>query len=830
MALAAGAVFAGYTIVRQLGSGGMGEVYLGQHPRLPRFDALKVLRSEIGNNIDFRRRFIREADSAAKLSHPNIVTVYDRGETDGKLWITTQYVEGTDAARLPYRSFPTELVTTMTAQIVTAVGDALDYAHRNKLIHRDVKPHNILLRAEQGRRPGVFLADFGIARPLAEHGELTVTDWIAGTFAYAAPEQLLGQDLDGRADQFALAATAFDLLTGEPPFKGSNQMAMISKRLTQQEPPQLAAIRPDLDDLDPVLSKAMAYEREDRYPDCAAFARDFARAATAVLARQQGTTLHRPTAESAPSPPVTATRAAPHHDSARRIADGYRFSGKAIELGSVRVAGYVDPSAKVRIPLAMVTRHGFVAGAPGTGKTKTLQLIAEQLSAAGVPVVMTDFKGDLSGLARPGQADYNAAERAKDTGDDWVGSDFPVEFLSLGTGGIGVPVRATVSAFGPILLSEVLGLNRTQESTLGLIFHWADQQGLALLDLKDLRSVIAHLTSDDGKAQLKAIGGVSAQTAGVILRSLIKLEADGGGTFFGEPEIDPADFLRVDARGRGIISLFEAGQLVHCSVMFATLLWWALADMCTYMPEVGDVDKPKVVFVFDEAHLLFKDSSPRFLDLVEQTVKQLRSKGIGIVFSTQLATDIPNAVLSQLCARIQHALRPFTPADQQALAETVRSYPKTEFYNLATDLTALGTGEAMVTVLSERGAPTPVAWTRLRSPRSLMGTVGPDHIKAAAQVSPLSLKYGMTIDRESAYEQLHAMGPAAESMDLPPIYQAGLDLPPLPQPAEKANSEVLEQMMDNPAFKAAMRNAGTVIGREITRSIFGTGRRRPPQG
>jgi DNA helicase HerA-like ATPase len=249
---------------------------------------------------------------------------------------------------------------------------------------------------------------------------------------------------------------------------------------------------------------------------------------------------------------------------------------------------------------------------------------------------------------------------------------------------------------------------------------------------------------------------------------------------------------------------------------------------------VGDVDKPKLVFFFDEAHLLFKDASKAFMDQVEQTVKLIRSKGVGVFFCTQLPTDIPNTVLSQLGARIQHALRAFTPDDQQALSKTVRTYPKTEFYDLASDLTSLGIGEAIVTVLSERGAPTPVAWTRLRSPRSLMATIGPDYIKAAAQASPLFLKYGPTVDRESAYEMLAAkMGapPAAdgaaaagESIDLPPI-PTGLDLPPMPAPVEKAEPGMLEQMMGNPAFKSAMRSAGTVIGREITRSIFGTGRR-----
>jgi DNA helicase HerA-like ATPase len=517
---------------------------------------------------------------------------------------------------------------------------------------------------------------------------------------------------------------------------------------------------------------------------------------------------------------------------AQQIAAGYATSGAALELGSVMVGGTADPSAQIRIPLAMMNRHGLVAGATGTGKTKTLQVIAEQLSAAGVPVVMADFKGDLSGLSRPGEAGDKITERATDTGDQWSPTPFPVDFLSLGSGGLGVPVRATISAFGPILLSKVLGLNQNQESTLGLIFHYADQQGLPLLDLKDLRQVITFLTTtDEGKAQLKTLGAVSPQTAGVILRALVNLEADGGDTFFGEPELDQADLLRVDEQGRGIITLFEVGDQAARPVMFSTFLMWVLADLFSYLPEVGDVDKPKLVFFFDEAHLLFKDASKAFLGQVEQTVKLIRSKGVGVFFCTQLPTDVPNAVLSQLGSRVQHALRAFTPDDQQALAKTVRTYPKTDVYDLATDLTALGIGEAIVTVLSERGAPTPVAWTKLRSPRSLMDTIGPDHIKAAAQAGPLFGKYGPTVDRESAYEMLAAKmapPPAAEAppMDLPPILPTGLDLPPMPAPVEKAEPSVLETMMDNPAFKSAMRSAGTVIGREITRSIFGTGRRR----
>ena len=517
---------------------------------------------------------------------------------------------------------------------------------------------------------------------------------------------------------------------------------------------------------------------------------------------------------------------------AQQIAAGYSAEGAALELGAVVVDGVCDPSARVRIPLATVNRHGLVAGATGTGKTKSLQVLAEQLSAAGVPVLMADVKGDLSGLSRPGETNDKVAQRAADTGDAWSPTAYPVEFLSLGTSGIGVPVRATITSFGPILLSKVLGLNQTQESTLGLIFHWADQQGLPLLDLKDLRSVIQYLTSDEGKPQLKALGAVSTTTAGVILRALVNLEAEGADTFFGEPELEPADLMRVDASGRGVITLLELGSQAARPVMFSTFLMWVLADLFTTLPEIGDVDKPKLVFFFDEAHLLFTDASKAFLEQVEQTVKLIRSKGVGVFFCTQLPTDVPNNVLSQLGARIQHALRAFTPDDQKALSKTVRTYPKTQVYDLESALTSLGIGEAVVTVLSEKGAPTPVAWTRMRAPRSLMDTIGPDAISAAAAASPLRAEYGQTVDRESAYERLAAklappppVSAPAPDHQLPPV-PPPYEVPPMPAPAQPAEPGLLDKMMDNPAFKSAMRSAGTVIGREITRSIFGTGRRR----
>lgn len=319
---------------------------------------------------------------------------------------------------------------------------------------------------------------------------------------------------------------------------------------------------------------------------------------------------------------------------------------------------------------------------------------------------------------------------------------------------------------------------------------------------------------------------MSAATAGVILRALVNLEADGGDTFFGEPELDTEDLLRVGADGRGVVTLFELGSQAARPVMFSTFLMWVLADLFQTLPEVGDIDKPKVVFIFDEAHLLFADASKAFLEQVEQTVKLIRSKGVGVVFCTQLPTDVPNEVLSQLGARVQHALRAFTPDDQKALTKTVRTYPKTDTYDLEEALTSLGTGEAIVTVLSEKGAPTPVAWTRIRPPRSLMDTIGNDAITEAASASALNGKYRTTIDRESAYEKLAARVvdvPAPdETFDIPSL---PADLPDLPPPAPEGPSAA-ERIMSNPAVKSFLRSAASAAGREISRSIFGTGRRR----
>ncbi len=516
---------------------------------------------------------------------------------------------------------------------------------------------------------------------------------------------------------------------------------------------------------------------------------------------------------------------------AARIAAGYDTAGAAVNLGSVVLDTVAFPAAQVRIPLAMFNRHGLIAGATGTGKTKTLQGLTEQLAAAGVPVVVADMKGDLSGLAQAGTPGDRITQRATETADDWTPTGFEVEFLALGGLGSGIPVRATITAFGPVLLSKVLDLNDTQESSLGLIFHYADSAGLPLLDLKDLRSLIQFLTSDEGKADLAAIGGLSKATAGVILRSLVTLENNGGDVFFGEPEWEAADLIRTGGDGRGIISSLELATIADKPALFSTFLMWLLADLFHELPEVGDPDKPKLVFFFDEAHLLFTGASKAFLEQVTQTVRLIRSKGVGIFFVTQVPADVPDSVLGQLGNRIQHALRAFTPDDATNLAKAVRTYPKSEVYDLAELLTQLGTGEAVVTVLSERGAPTPVAWTRLRAPRSLMAQLDPAVQAGQVQASSLQAKYGTAVDRESAYEKLAARltpavpagGPAPAAG--PAASGPGASAPARPHEGSAVGGAVAE-VIGSTAFKSFARSAANVLGREITRSLFGTAKRR----
>ncbi|HEY3511987.1 MAG TPA: helicase HerA-like domain-containing protein [Kribbella sp.] len=507
-------------------------------------------------------------------------------------------------------------------------------------------------------------------------------------------------------------------------------------------------------------------------------------------------------------------------DVVETVKQGYAFEGAALELGALLVDGEPKPEAAVRIPLGMMNRHGLVAGATGTGKTKTLQLMAEQLSAAGVAVFAADVKGDLSGISQPGAGGDKLLARTKAIGQQWTASGFPTEFYALGGQGTGIPIRATITSFGPVLLSKVLGLNDVQESSLGLIFHYADKAGLTLLDLKDLRSVIQHLTSDEGKEDLKELGGLSAATAGVILRALIGFADQGAEAFFGEPEFETSDLLQ-QRDGKGLISLLELPNLQDRPALFSTFLMWLLADLFHDLPEVGDVDKPKLVFFFDEAHLLFNDASKAFLDSIAQTVRLIRSKGVGVFFVTQTPKDVPDAVLAQLGSRVQHQLRAHTPNDAKALKATVSTFPSSA-YDLGEVLTQLGIGEAIVTVMNESGAPTPVAWTRLRAPQSLMAPATAEQLTAAVQASANNAKYSATVDRESAYELLAAKvqaGAAQAEAEEQQQEQAKEPAAPRPQKHEKS---MVEQVIGSTAFKQFARSAG----KEIVRGLFGAARRR----
>ncbi|MDD1383394.1 helicase HerA-like domain-containing protein [Curtobacterium poinsettiae] len=460
-------------------------------------------------------------------------------------------------------------------------------------------------------------------------------------------------------------------------------------------------------------------------------------------------------------PPVRAEAGPLGPDAVAAIRDGYAVDGGAIELGAL-VNGAAVPDVQVRIPLAMLNRHGLVAGATGTGKTRTLQVLAEQIAANGVPVFAADVKGDLSGLAVAGQANDKLLDRTAGIGQQWQGVASQAELFSLGGQGTGVPIRATVSGFGPLLLSKVLGLNDTQESSLGLVFHYAAQQGLALVDLDDLRSVLTFLVSDQGKGELAELGGLSKQTAGVILRELVTFADQGADQFFGEPEIDTQVFLRTAADGRGIVSLLEVPGVQDRPEVFSTFLMWLLADLFNELPEVGDQEKPKLVFFLDEAHLLFSGASKDFTEQIVRTVRLIRSKGVGVFFVTQTPKDVPNDVLAQLGSRIQHQLRAHTPDDAKALRATVSTYPTSD-YDLGEVLTSLATGEAIVTVMNERGAPTPVAWTRLRAPQGSMDPMPADEMAARVQASPLLATYGTRVDPDSAHEVLARRMEAAAS-------------------------------------------------------------------
>jgi DNA helicase HerA-like ATPase len=485
---------------------------------------------------------------------------------------------------------------------------------------------------------------------------------------------------------------------------------------------------------------------------------------------------------------------------------GYGFEGPAITLGgALDQAGTIHPVPLVRIPLAMMNRHGLVAGATGTGKTRTLQLLAEQLSAQGVPVFVADIKGDLQGLAAPGESNDKITGRAGSMGYEWKPAAAPVEFVSL-TGRNGVQLRATVSSFGPLLLAKVLRLNETQTSVLSLVFKYCDDQGLPLLDFSDLRSVLQFLTSDAGKGELVEYGAISSQSVGVLLRKMVELEQQGAERFFGEPEFDIDDLLVTTADGRGVITCLELADVQDRPALFSTFMMWLLAELYQNLPEVGDIAKPKLVFFFDEAHLLFDEAPKAFLEQVQQVVRLIRSKGVGVFFVTQTPKDVPEEVLAQLGNRVQHALRAHTPNDDKALRATVRTYPKTDFYDLEETLTSLGTGEAVVTALDPKGRPTPVVATRLVPPTARMAMLTPEELKVELAQSDLLTEYGVAVDRDSAREMLAKRLAAIE---------------PPPEAERKSTGSRVKKTATQAAIGAIGLTIGRTVGREIARGVLG---------
>ena len=597
--------------------------------------------------------------------------------------------------------------------------------------------------------------------------------------------------------------------------------------------------------------------------------------AEAARAKAEALRLQLEAAETTPKAPASVGEAAQASSEvsgglsafASGIKAAYSWDVPAVTIGTLIEDRARVPGVSAKMPLPMFNRHLLVAGATGTGKTRTLQLLAEGLSAAGSSVLLCDVKGDLTGLAEAGASSEKLLSRTAANGQAWAPSSFPIELLSLGGADAqfpGVPVRAEVSDFGPILLARALSLNTTQEQALQLIFAWADGQGLELVDLPDLRAVISFLTSDEGKDELATIGGVSKATAGVILRALTALESQGGGQFFGAPGFDTADLMRMDSTGRGIVSLLGVGDISSRPALVSAVIMYLLANLFATLPEVGDAPRPTLVFFFDEAHLLFADATKEFERQVVQTVRLIRSKGVGVVFVTQTPKDIPSDVLAQLGSRVQHGLRASTPDDFKKLKATVQTFPKTAL-ELDEVLTTLGTGEAVVTVLDPKGNPTRVTPVGIWAPASVMGPASADTITRINQSSVIMGRYRDAVNPDSAEEKLERRAAEAQAAREEAAAQeaAAKEEEKARKEAEKAaekaakeaekaaakaqaarekEMERLRRQVEKQQEKeeaarqrAAERRArqvenvlGSVLrtaGREITRSIFGTRKR-----
>jgi uncharacterized protein len=495
-------------------------------------------------------------------------------------------------------------------------------------------------------------------------------------------------------------------------------------------------------------------------------------------------------------------------DFLQAIKNGYTFKGETIKIGAGMLDGEVVPEAEIFLPLATLNRHGLIAGATGGGKTKSFQMIAEGLSNSSVPCLLMDIKGDLSGIAAAGTDNDKIDARYQKLNMTWKPSSFPADLLTLSEQK-GVRLRATVSEFGPILMTKILGLNDTQGGIVAMIFKYCDDNKLPLLDLKDFIKVLQYV-GNEGKSELQSTyGNISTTSTGTILRKVIELQQQGADLFFGEKSFEVDDLMRMSDDGRGMISILRVTDIQDKPKLFSTFMLQMLAELYAVCPEEGDLDKPKLIIFIDEAHLIFQEATKALLDQINTVIKLIRSKGIGIYFCTQNPMDVPAGILGQLGLKIQHSLRAFTAVDRQVIKQTAQNYPETTFYKTEDLITQLGIGEALVTLLNEKGIPTPLAHVMMCTPQSRMDVLTDTEISTLVNNSKLAAKYNQVIDSNSAYEILTAK--LNEAAANPSVAATGK--------AAKPEETTLEKVANNTIVKSMMRQAGNTIVRSLLGSL-----------
>lgn len=498
------------------------------------------------------------------------------------------------------------------------------------------------------------------------------------------------------------------------------------------------------------------------------------------------------------------------------IQEGYQIGeGKSFTIGAAMQGGEAIEDCEVRIPLRTLNRHGLISGATGTGKTVSLQVFTEQLLKQGVPVLLMDLKGDLSGLAANGTSNKHIVKRHSFIKDSWESCKFKIELLNL-TGGDGSQLRATVTEFGPILMAKILNLNDTQQGLLAIIFKYADDNDLPLIDLKDLKKMLQYSISESAEDIEKEYGAISKSSVSTILRKIVELEQQGAEQFFGELSFDVNDLMRTDSQGNGVASIIRLTEIKDKPKLFSTFMLSLLAEIYSTFPEEGDLDKPKLVMIIDEAHLLFDEASKELQDQIESIIKLIRSKGVGIFFCTQSPSDIPEEILGQLGLKIQHALRAFTANDRKDIKKIALNFPETKYYRTDEVLTSMGIGEALITCLNEKGSPTPLAVTLMRPPTSRMGILNTAELKKVLNESELSAKYNKDIDRESAFEILSEKLNRAKNQEILEKESIKSSTPRV-KSRKKRESSTVEKLSKN----TMVRQVGRTVVRELMRGLLG---------